>query len=89
MNQEPPRIEFPCDDYPIKVIGDFHEEFELRVLQLTQLHAPEVTAAQMSVRHSKEGNFCAVTLRIRATGEAQLQALHESLRSYAQVRLVL
>jgi uncharacterized protein len=85
----PPKIEFPCDDYMIKVIGDYQLGFVDRVLELTQLHAPEVGADKMQVRYSEKGNFCSVTLWIRATGEPQLQSLHQSLRSYAHVRMVL
>ncbi len=85
----PPKIEFPCDDYMIKVIGDYQHGFADRVLALTRAHAPEVDSDKMHVRYSDKGNFCSVTLWIRATGEPQLKRLHESLRSYARVRMVL
>jgi uncharacterized protein len=85
---EVPKIEFPCD-YPIKVVGDSDELFAETVVELTRRHAPEVTGEQVSVRSSRHGNYCAVTITIRATGEPQLRALHETLRRYPLVRMVL
>jgi uncharacterized protein len=88
LNDQVPKIEFPCD-YPIKVVGDSDELFAETVVELTRRHAPEVTEEQVSVRSSRHGNYCAVTIMIRATGEPQLRALHETLRRYPLVRMVL
>lgn len=85
---ETPKIEFPCD-YPIKIVGENSATFTQTVVDLTREHAPEITDAHVSVRASRDGNYCSVTITIRATGEAQLVALHESLKTYASVRLVL
>lgn len=82
------KFDFPCD-YPIKIVGDNEAAFRDTVVALTRAHAPEVTDAQVSVRESRRGNYCSVTITIRATGEAQLKALHESLKRYSPVRLVL
>jgi len=83
-----PRIEFPCD-YPIKIVGENRDAFTETVVELTRIHAPEVTDDHVRVRASRHGNYCSVTIVIRATGEPQLRALHESLKSYPLVRLVL
>jgi putative lipoic acid-binding regulatory protein len=88
LTEQVPRIEFPCD-YPIKIVGDNHAAFVATVVALTQQHAPEVTASDVEVRESRAGNYVSVTITIRATGEAQLRALHESLQTCAFVRLVL
>ncbi len=85
---QPPRIEFPCD-YPVKIMGENRDSFEQAVLDLTRLHAPEVGLEHVSVRSSSAGNYCAVTITIRATSEAQLRALHETLKTCPLVRLVL
>ncbi len=82
------KIEFPCD-YPVKIVGENHENFTETVVALTREHAPEITEAHVRVRESREGNYCSVTITIRATGEAQLVALHESLKGHPSVRLVL
>jgi putative lipoic acid-binding regulatory protein len=85
---EPPRIEFPCD-YPVKIVGENRDSFTTTVVELTRMHAPEITEEQVRVRASRNGNYCAVTITIRATGTAQLSALHETLKAYPLVRLVL
>jgi hypothetical protein len=87
-DQQPPRIEFPCD-YPIKIVGENHADFTATVVEMTQRHAPEVTLAQVRVRNSREGKYASVTITIRATGEAQLRRLHADLQTYSAVRLVL
>jgi len=84
---EPPRIEFPCD-YPIKVIGDVHENGIAEIVTVVRRHAPEVTPDQISTRDSKQGNYCSVRVTIVATGEEQLRTLHEDLLALPNVRLV-
>jgi hypothetical protein len=87
-DQQPPRIEFPCD-YPIKIVGDNSAEFTATVVEVTRRHAPEVTLADVRVRNSRGGKYAAVTITIRATGEPQLKRLHADLKEYSAVRLVL
>jgi putative lipoic acid-binding regulatory protein len=81
-------IEFPCA-YPIKIVGDNTATFVDTVVALTQRHAPEVTERDVEIRESRARNYVSVTITIRATGEAQLAALHASLRACESVRLVL
>ena len=90
MNDEeaPYKIEFPCE-YPIKIVGVFHEEFELTVRQLTARHAPGFTDDDVSVRMSGQGKYCAVTIMITATGEPQLKAIHADLMAHTMVKMVL
>jgi putative lipoic acid-binding regulatory protein len=83
-----PRIEFPCD-YPVKIVGENRDSFARDVIDLTRRHAPEVTDDHVQVRPSKAGNYCSVTITIRATGETQLRELHESLKTHPLVHLVL
>ena len=83
-----PRIEFPCD-YPIKIVGENRDAFTETVVALTRCHAPEVSDDKVRVRASRAGTYCSVTIVIRATGVAQLAALHETLKRYPLVRLVL
>jgi putative lipoic acid-binding regulatory protein len=83
-----PRIEFPCD-YPIKVIGEVDENAVGEIVAIVRQHAPEVTPDQVSTRDSRNGNFRSVRVTIVATGEVQLQRLHEQLLALPSVRLVL
>ena len=84
----PPRIEFPCD-YPVKIVGANRDSFAQDVVELTRKHAPEITDEHIKVRPSSGGNYIAVTITIRATGEPQLRELHETLKTHPHVHLVL
>lgn len=85
----PPRIEFPCDDYPIKTVGDANSNLRSHVIEVMQRHAPGFDQARISVRESREGRFQSVTVFITATGEPQLQAIFEDLKQSDAVKMVL
>jgi len=87
-NEGPPRIEFPCD-YPVKIVGENRDAFSQDVIELVRRHAPEITDEHVKVRASNAGNYCSLTITIRATGEAQLRELHETLKTHPLVHLVL
>jgi len=84
-----PKIEFPCDGYPIKVIGDAGAGFSDLVIEVVQRHAPDLDAATLRQRDSSNGRFVSVQLAIRATGPEQLQAIHLDLRATGRVHMVL
>jgi uncharacterized protein len=88
LTDTPPRIEFPCA-YPVKIVGENRDSFAETVVTLTRRHAPEVTSEDVQIRASRAGNYCAVTITIRATGEPQLRDLHATLKTCPLVRLVL
>jgi len=83
-----PKIEFPCQ-YPIKVMGEAVDGFEIDVLEIVQRHSPDVTTDNMNTRRSAQGNYLSVTIVIEATGEEQLQILFADLKGHSAVRLVL
>jgi len=84
----PVRITYPCR-YPVKIIGDSGQAFVESVLEVTRRHAPELEDRDIHVRESAEGNYCAVAVMIVATGEEQLDHLHNELREKPEVRLVI
>jgi putative lipoic acid-binding regulatory protein len=86
---EKPTIVFPCDDYPISVIGFRREEFRATVVRIVREHAPDFEEGSITVRESREGEYCSLRLRINATGEVQLRALHTALMADPLVKLVL
>lgn len=88
-NQEPPKIEFPCEDYPIKVLGDSSGSFREEVVTIIEVHAPGIDAAKITTRNSSKGTFNSVTVYITATGVPQLEAIHEDLKKHPQVKMVL
>ncbi|MGB5323874.1 MAG: DUF493 domain-containing protein [Pseudomonadales bacterium] len=83
-----PKIAFPCD-YPIKVLGRSHVSFRADVIAVVLEHDPHFDPASISQRESRRGAFHALTLTIRATGVAQLEALHAALQRIDAVKMVL
>ncbi len=87
--EEKPVIEFPVDDYPIKVIGSAGDEFLAHIAAIVQNHDQGFSADQVVSQPSSKGNYVSLRLSIRATSEAQLQALHAELMAHPLVKLVL
>lgn len=85
---KPPRIEFPCD-YPIKVMGHACEEFRDHVITVMTRHAPGFDREAVTVRDSRNGRFQSMTVTITATGEPQLKAIFEDLKTCTHVQMVL
>ena len=88
MEQEPPKIEFPCD-YPIKVLGEANSEFIEHVLAVMDQHAPGFDRNRVSVRDSSKGRWQSVSLNITATGKPQLEQIFKSLKESPKVKMVL
>ncbi|EZH84388.1 MAG: DUF493 domain-containing protein [Pseudomonas sp.] len=84
-----PKIEFPCERYPIKVIGTAGEGFSDLVIEVIQRHAPDLDISTLVMRDSRNGNFLSVQVLITATGVEQLQAIHVDLRATGRVHMVL
>ncbi len=88
IDQEPPKIEFPCD-YPIKVMGIASEAFQAEVLEIIHRHASPVSDDRISERASSRGNYVSITVVIEATGEDQLRKIFLELMDQESVKIVL
>ncbi|MCO4757781.1 MAG: DUF493 family protein [Oceanospirillaceae bacterium] len=86
---EAPKIEFPCENYPIKVLGRGGDNFQSLVIEVVQQHAPDLDVTTITVQDSKKGTFQSVRFSITATGEAQLSALHKALMDTGRVTMVM
>lgn len=84
-----PKIEFPCANYPIKVVGKGAEDYDQVIFEIIRIHAPECDFERISVRDSKNGRFRAITLYITATGIQQLQNIHTDLSAHEYVHMVI
>ncbi len=82
-------IEFPCERYPIKVIGDAGEGFTALVIEILKRHAPDLDESTLVLRDSRNGKYQTVQLLITATGIEQLQDLNSDLRATGRVHMVL
>lgn len=86
---EAPKIEFPCENYPIKVLGDAGPELHSLVIEVMERHAPGFDQARITINESSKGRFQSVTVWITATGEPQLRAIHEELRIHRMIKMVM
>lgn len=83
------KIEFPCERYPIKVIGEAGDDFVELVIEVFLRHAPDLDRGTLVLRDSRTGKFQTVQLLITATSIEQLEALHGDLRATGRVHMVL
>jgi putative lipoic acid-binding regulatory protein len=88
-NTEAPKIEFPCENYPIKVVGHNEGDFRGFVIETVQIHAPDLDINDITVAESRTGKYLSVRLTITATGEDQLKRLHQDLMNSGRVQTVL
>ena len=86
---EAPKIEFPCEEYPIKIMGYAQPRFREHVLTVIERHAPDFDAERITVRDSRNGRFQSITVFITATGTAQLQSIFVDLKGSELVQMVL
>lgn len=88
MEQEPPKIEFPCD-YPIKVLARTADDLHEAIFEVFERHAPGFDRETVTARASSKGTFTSITITIIATGPDQLEALHQSLLATGRVQMVI
>lgn len=86
---QPPKIEFPCPDYPIKVVGKNADDFETFVVDVMKVHVPDLDVSRITIRDSSKGTYRSIRMFITATGEAQLKSLHEELIASDRVHIVI
>lgn len=88
-DQQPPKIEFPCENYPIKVLGEAGHELHTLVIEVMERHAPGFDQTRITINESSKGRFQSLTVWITATGEPQLRSIHEDLRISKRVKMVM
>lgn len=88
-NQEPPKIEFPCDDYLIKVVGDVHPDYKPFVASVLVKYDATVTVERFTENLSKNGRFTSLTVRMRIEEENHLTLLFNELKANSMVKMVL
>jgi len=84
-----PKIEFPCQNYPIKVVGVMMENYEQVMVDIVRVHAEDCDIERIRVQDSSNGRFRSVTLYITATGKEQLVNIHRDLTAHPNVRMVI
>lgn len=88
MSDNESLLEFPCR-FPIKIMGRDELEFEAHVLQIISAHVEDITAEDITLRSSKNGNFLSVTVTVDATSQEHLDRIYRSLTASEQILYVL
>ena len=89
MTQDPPKIQFPCENYPIKVLGESGLELHSYVIEIMERHAPGFDQTRITINESSKGRFQSLTVWITATGIDQLSAIHDDLRLNRMIKMVM
>jgi uncharacterized protein len=84
-----PKIEFPCENYVIKVVSLDVDGIHTEITQRLLVHAPEMDPNAAGVNRSSKGRFVSYSFRIVAHSEDQLSALHRDLMSIEAVKMVM
>ncbi len=86
---DPPRITFPCPQYPIKVVARATLDLRPRIDAVFARQFGEFAADRVVERPSAQQNFIAYTYRMDVDDAAQLGALHVELMKEPGVVMVL
>jgi putative lipoic acid-binding regulatory protein len=86
---EKPKIVFPCEDYPIKVVARAGADVRVRVDAVFTRHFGEFEPTRVAERSSSQQNFVAFTYVMRVEHVAQLGALHSDLKADTDIVMVL
>ena len=81
-------LKFPCD-FPIKAMGKTGCDLDITVVEIVRRHAPDLSEGAIHTRDSKQGNYIAVTVVVRATSRAQLDAIYQDLVDHDDVIMAL
>ena len=87
--QEPPKIEFPCENYPIKIVGEAIDDYDAIMIDIVRVHAGDFDLERIRVQESSNGRFRSLTIYITATGKDQLVNIHRDLTAHPHVRMVI
>lgn len=89
MQQESARIEFPCANFPIKVLCRPFDGHQEHVLEVVSRFAKDCTRKPIKVNSSKGGKFVSLTLYLTATSKKQLEEVHQALIAHKDILTVL
>lgn len=84
----PPLIDFPCT-FPIKVMGETHENFSATIVETIQTLVPTFTSAHVEMRASSAGKYISLTCSVDVVSQDQLDDIYRILSSHPLVKFAL
>ncbi len=86
---DPAKIQFPCPNYPVKVLGESSADYQDFVVAIMAKHVLDLRLDNIKSNESSNGRFTSITFFITATGVDQLEALHKDLIQHKRIRMVM
>jgi len=81
-------IEFPTH-FPIKVMGETHDDFTLEITRVIQAHLPDFDASLIEMRGSSNGKYVSLTCLVYVVSKPQLDDIYRSLTAHPMVKVTL
>jgi putative lipoic acid-binding regulatory protein len=88
-NKEVPKIEFPCANYSLKIVGLKTADYHAWVMQCVQQLAPDLDPKKVQVVDSRNGTFQSIRLAVTIKSADHLQQIYQTLMVSGKVKLVL
>jgi putative lipoic acid-binding regulatory protein len=77
-------LKFPCS-FPIKALGRTGADLETVVVTIIRKHVDDLGEGATRERLSRGGKYTSITVTIRATSRAQLDAIYQDLSDSEEV----
>lgn len=87
--KDAPKIEFPCANYPIKVVGKCIAGYDAIIIEVIKRHDITLDIAKVTGKDSAKGTFRSITLYITAQSPMHLETLHKELMTLECVKMVI
>jgi uncharacterized protein len=81
-------IQFPCD-FDIKIMGHATADFTQKATTIIKHHFPSFKQDQIKTRNSKDNNYIALTLTVKAENQTQLDSCYQELSTSPDVIMAL
>jgi len=82
-------INFPCDNYVIRIIGINSDNFISKVMQIMRTKVADLDERSLVIRTSKNAKYITAQLSIRAQSLEHLQEINHDLLASKIVQMVL
>ena len=84
-----PKIDFPCENYSLKIVGRKTADYSTWVVQCVQQLAPDLDPKTVQIVDSKNGTFQSIRIAVTAQSAGHLQQIYQTLMASGKVKLVL
>ena len=79
---------FPCD-FILKVICHSKADLATLILEIVNRHFPETSTSDITARDSKQSKYTALSIKVKAENQAQLDQLYQDLTDSDDVLMTL